>query len=220
MLRVLWGLFLPLFLVLLNATGGGALAPQIRIKGDLSALHSSIDAIHFVSTETHRENRPASTTIASRAPPAPGGATNRITRADRLLPANAGPDGTRLTRAPKPVASVETPHGTAVQDAVLAGLRDDVARGRQIFRGGNFGRSKAAEGQFFSPDSPLSPGFADRVGAATLGQRTPDFVIGGRVKPGASFVTRKAPPFGKNAGGAPEIVVEPGGVKIDFFHMP
>ena len=42
-------------------------------------------------------------------------------------------------------------------------------------------------GQLFAVESPLNPGFADRVGAATLGQQAPDFVIGGRVKPGAAL---------------------------------
>jgi len=124
--------------------------------------------------------------------------------------------------ATRGATSIATPHGRAFQrlsrDAL--DLRSEVAGGRQVFRGGNFGRSAAGEGQFFSVESPLSPGFADRVGAATLGRGTPDFVIGGTVRPGAGLVTRRAPPFGKNAGGALEVVTEPGAVRLDFFHMP
>jgi hypothetical protein len=88
------------------------------------------------------------------------------------------------------------------------------------FRGGNFGRSAASEGQFFAVESPLNAGFAGRVGAATLGRARPDFVIGATVRPGVNFVARTAPAFGRNAGGAPEIVVPSGGVRINFFHMP
>lgn len=118
--------------------------------------------------------------------------------------------------------TVATPHGTAVQALTpeALALRNSVGRGQQIFRGGNFPRSAAGEGQFWSPQSPLSPGFADSVGAANLGTRAPDFIMGGSVRPGGNFITRPAPPFGGNAGGALEVVTPPGGVRIDFFHMP
>ena len=99
-------------------------------------------------------------------------------------------------------------------------LRSEVAAGRQVFRGGTLGQSTAAEGQFFAAESPLNPGFADRLGAATLGRGTPDFIIGGSVRPGAQFITRTAPAFGKNAGGALEVVTQPGAVRLDFFVMP
>ncbi len=47
------------------------------------------------------------------------------------------------------LASVSTPYGAAVQEgsAAAQGLRAEVAGGRQIYRGGNFGSSTAAEGQ-------------------------------------------------------------------------
>ena len=115
---------------------------------------------------------------------------------------------------------VATPHGTAIQHAAVAGLRAEAAAGRQIFRGGNFGKSLAGEGQFWGFESPLTPGFAERIGAATLGRGTPDFVIGATVRPGTNFITRFAPPFGRNVGGAPEAVLESGGARLTFFHMP
>ncbi len=36
----------------------------------------------------------------------------------------------------------------------------------------------------------------------------------------ANFITRPAPGLGSNAGRAPEAVVNLGGVKLDWFHMP
>jgi len=121
--------------------------------------------------------------------------------------------------APK---SVGTPYGTAVQDTSAAALRlrSEVAAGRPIFRGGNFPKSAGSDAQFFSPENPLSPGFADRVGAGNLGSKTPDFIMGGRVRPGGNFITRPAPGLGANKGGALEIVNEPGAVQFDFFVMP
>jgi RHS repeat-associated protein len=118
--------------------------------------------------------------------------------------------------------SIITPHGTAVQSisSEALELQESVADGQQIFRGGNFPKSAASEGQYWSPQNPLTPGYANSVGAANLGTKSPDFILGGTVRPGADFITRPAPPFGGNAGGALEIVTQPGSVQIDFFHMP
>ena len=119
-------------------------------------------------------------------------------------------------------AAVTTPYGAAVQsaDPGAFALRAQIARGQQIFRGGQFGESTAAEGQFWATESPLATGFASRVGAATLGEGAPQFILGGTVAADATFVTRVAPAVGRNAGGALEVVVPSGSVSIDFFHMP
>jgi hypothetical protein len=45
-------------------------------------------------------------------------------------------------------------------------------------------------------------------------------MMGGTVKPGANLITRPAPGIGTNVGGAMEAVVDPGGVKLKWFHMP
>ncbi len=140
------------------------------------------------------------------------GLTKAVGKLVQVKPAGVGSSA-------RGIGAVPTPHGAAVQDATLAPLRAEVAAGRQIFRGGTFGRSAAGEGQFWALESPLNPGFANRLGAATLGSGTPDFVIGATVRSGANFVTRIAPAVGRNAGGAPEVVVG-AGVRIDFFHMP
>jgi len=72
-----------------------------------------------------------------------------------------------------------------------------------------------------TPFSALTtPDFANRLGAANLGKKTPDFVIGARIKPGSRFITRPAPSFGNNVGGDLEIVTEPGTIEIDFFYTP
>jgi hypothetical protein len=44
--------------------------------------------------------------------------------------------------------------------------------------------------------------------------------MGGTVAADATFVTRVAPAVGRNPGGALEIVLPSGSVKLDFFHMP
>ena len=112
--------------------------------------------------------------------------------------------------------------GVALQanTAEALALREQVAAGQQVYKAGNFPRSAAAESQFFSTQNPLTPGYANRVGAANLGAGTPDFIMGGRVQPGGPFITRAAPAVGQNLGGALEVVTPPGGVQFDFFYMP
>jgi uncharacterized protein RhaS with RHS repeats len=119
-------------------------------------------------------------------------------------------------------ASVATPYGVAVQEqtASAQALRSQVQSGTQIYRGGTLGASTAAEGQFWAAESPLSAGFASRYGAATLGEGTPQFIVGGTAAADATLVTRTAPAVGANPGGALEVVVPPGSVRLDFFHMP
>ena len=117
---------------------------------------------------------------------------------------------------------VLTPWGTARQLPTTAAddLRMQVESGQLVQRGGNFPNSAANDAQFFSSESPLSPGFANRVGAGNLDGATPDFIMGGRVRSGSNFVTREAPGLGANEGGGLEIVTEPGAVEFEFFVMP
>jgi RHS repeat-associated protein len=117
---------------------------------------------------------------------------------------------------------VATRQGMATQElsSTAMAARDEVAAGREVYRGGTFGSSDAGEGQYWSFESPTTPGYAGRVGAATLGAGSPDYVIAGRVASDASFVTRTAPAFGVNAGGATEVVVPAGSVRLESFHMP
>ena len=114
--------------------------------------------------------------------------------------------------------SVETPYGTARQSLSPRALwlRYKIGRGASIFRGGQFGHSSAVEGQFWAPENPLSPGYEAKYGVA-FDQL--EWILEGTIKPGARFVTRPAPPYGNNPGGAIEVVVESMGVHIRGFYM-
>ena len=115
--------------------------------------------------------------------------------------------------------SIETPNGVATQRLSFAALRlkSQVAAGRPLFRGGALGRSAAAEAQYWASESTLSPGYTRRYGVASFSR--PEFVIEGRLREGAAFVTRTAPAVGRNPGGALEIVTEPNAVRLDAFYM-
>jgi RHS repeat-associated protein len=116
---------------------------------------------------------------------------------------------------------VRTPHGLALQSMSRAALeaKGAASEGAMLYRGGVLGKSAAAEGQFWSLENPLSPGYAARYGLPE-GTATFNFVEMATLNPGATFVTRVAPGLGSNAGGAIEVVVTPGGVIMRGFTMP
>jgi hypothetical protein len=88
-----------------------------------------------------------------------------------------------------------------------------------VYRQGEFGIQYITEGQFWSPQNPASTtSYANQFG--TPGTDQVDWIMGGTVKPGTSFVTRPAPGIGINSGGAIEVVTPPEAVRLDFFHMP
>jgi hypothetical protein len=68
-------------------------------------------------------------------------------------------------------------------------------------------------------ENPLSPGYAAKYGIPAENVAF-DFVETATLRPGASFITRGAPGLGTNAGGAIEVVVDPGGVVMRGFFMP
>jgi hypothetical protein len=57
------------------------------------------------------------------------------------------------------------------------------------------------------------------MGMPSTGSGEP-FIMGGRVNPSGNLITREAPGVGGNLGGSVEAVTQPGGVIIDWFHMP
>lgn len=113
---------------------------------------------------------------------------------------------------------IDTPYGKAFQENSEEALRVKkyVEDGGDLYRGGSFGRSNTTDAQFWAPESPLSPGYADKYG---VDFKDTDYVIKGKLDPNADFITRSAPGLGNNSGGAIEIVTNPNGVKLDSFNM-
>ncbi|MTJ83146.1 MAG: hypothetical protein F8N37_19340 [Telmatospirillum sp.] len=115
--------------------------------------------------------------------------------------------------------SVATPYGRAVQgggvDALMA--RTQVESGARLYRIGTMGKSQAAEAQFWALESPDSPGYAARYGIPPENVAKADFIETGILKPGSDFVTRVAPPVGKNPGGGIEVVTPENGVTLNYF---
>ncbi len=79
------------------------------------------------------------------------------------------------------------------------------------------GTSQAAQGQFWALESPTAPGFAQRYGIPEANVQNANMIESGTLKPGAQFITRPAPGVGTNGGGAIEVVVPSGAVKLTTF---
>jgi hypothetical protein len=129
------------------------------------------------------------------------------------------------SNATEAVPGIKTPYGVAEQgtDAGSIALRGQVESGGTVYRQGVTGTQQTAEGQFWAGQNPAStPGYANSYGTpgTQVAEGEYPWIMGGTVEPGTPFVTRGAPGIGTNLGGAPEVVVNPGGVRNLWFHMP
>ncbi|HWS70947.1 MAG TPA: hypothetical protein VN605_02485, partial [Thermoanaerobaculia bacterium] len=120
-------------------------------------------------------------------------------------------------------SSVSTPYGRAFQDQSLTALmaRVRVRLGARIYRLGTLGVSETYEGQFWSFDHRMTPGFAARYGIPPANVASADFIEAGVVPRGVRFVTRLAPPSpgGVNPGGGVEVVVAPKDIRLQGFSV-
>lgn len=114
-------------------------------------------------------------------------------------------------------AGITTPYGSAFQATSTEALaaREAVENGATLYRGGVLGKSAGPEAQFWSLESPLNRGYAERYGIPPGNSRF-DFIEYGRLKPGSSFITRPAPGGGVNSG--IETVVNPNSARLDGLH--
>ena len=126
--------------------------------------------------------------------------------------AGTGVAGTKLLTVP-------IPNGRAFQDFSpdAIALRNSVAAGGTVYRGGTLGLSRGPEAQFWAPEAPWSSGYASRYGIPPQNMAAMDMVSIGTVPNGGRFVTRIAPGVGSNTGGALEIVTSPYGVRHSYF---
>jgi hypothetical protein len=120
-------------------------------------------------------------------------------------------------------AAIDTPHGPAVQAASpeASAALQDAQSGGTVYRQGTTGVQNTSDAQFWSPNNPATtPGYADKMGMPPAAGQGYPFIQGGTVEPGSPVITRPAPGIGTNAGGNIEVVVPPGGVQTNWFHMP
>lgn len=117
--------------------------------------------------------------------------------------------------------SVATPYGPAFQATTpeAQAILRQMQNGGTVYKGGFLGRSETGASQFLAAESPLNPGYAARYGIPPQNANF-DFILTGRVQPGATLITRPAPPVPPNPGGAIEGVTTPGSFRIDSFYMP
>jgi hypothetical protein len=123
------------------------------------------------------------------------------------------------TIAAEETASITTPYAVEVQGTSTAAQAalTQAQNGANLYRTGELGTSMAGESQYWSLQNPLTPGYANSMGMPNV---TPNFMMGGTLNPGASVIANPAGALGANAGQGIQIVTSPGGVGINWFHMP
>ena len=123
------------------------------------------------------------------------------------------------------LSGISTPYGLArqslSQDALNAASQ--AAKGKTLYKIGTFGRSEAAESQFWSLEDPTPylnkpEAFANKYGIPPENLSSGNlFIIKGQLGKGQNFITRPAPSVGGSSGGSIEVVTNPNGVSIESF---
>ena len=116
---------------------------------------------------------------------------------------------------------IGTPYGRAIQSTsaeAQAALRQ-IRGGATVYKGGVLGRSETSASQFLSLESPLNPGYASRYGIPPQNANF-NFILSGRVQPGAPLITRPAAGVAPNIEAGVEGVTTPGSFIMDSFYMP
>ena len=187
------------------------LAHPVIASGITSGL-SYLNLALFVVNKDYRENLLASA--------GPVGAGTLL--ANNLSAATRGSVQAFKGLLPRILPKIPIPYdsGVALQSVRLSAIlaRFRVEEGATLYRIGTMGRSQAAEAQFWSLESPLSPGFAARYGIPPQNVAAANFIETATVRAGARFVTRVAPAVGTNPGGGIEVVVEPGDIIMRAFN--
>jgi RHS repeat-associated protein len=116
-------------------------------------------------------------------------------------------------------SSIYTPYERAIQAGSKTALeaRTRVEQGAVFYRIGTTNISAAAEGQFWSLEHPLTPGYAARHGIPPTNLTNWNFIEAATLRPGSQFLTRVAPGIGSNPGGGIEIVVPEKEVILKWF---
>jgi RHS repeat-associated protein len=120
---------------------------------------------------------------------------------------------------------IKTPFGVASQSTAREALQARLAvqQGADLYRLGTMGTSRAAEAPFWALEHPFSPDFAPRYGVPRRAIERADFMVSGRLRPEAPFITRVAPGTVSDgivhSGGAIEVVTEVGGVRLKSFSV-
>jgi exonuclease VII large subunit len=123
------------------------------------------------------------------------------------------------------LVKISTPRGPAEQSLTKEAYEavNKVSNGATLYKVGTIGTSNTTDAQFWSLENPSQylnnlKEFAQRYGIPEENLNAGKiFIQTAQIRPGTPFVTRPAPAVGANKGGQIEVVVNPGGVKLETF---
>ena len=137
-------------------------------------------------------------------------------------------DGAVIAKIANGALQIKIPHSTgwAVQSKSLLAeeLLQKVAVSRKVYRLGKLNISFAAEAQYWSPENPFDyPNIWDYASKYGIPEQhligDEIFFESATLPPGVPYITREAPAYGQNLGGAIEVVVPTKSVKLETFNM-
>jgi len=124
----------------------------------------------------------------------------------------------RVVDSARKAKIITTPQGPIKQamDAKSIASRAQVTGSEtKLYRTGTSGRSNTGDqAQYWSLEHPSTPGYADRHGIDSSNVREANFIEEAVIKQDTDFVTRPAAAWGDAKGGAIEVVVPEGGVRV------
>ena len=136
--------------------------------------------------------------------------------------------GDEIAKISEDALQIKIPYGEgwARQSTSNLALKtlNEVRESRKAYRLGTLNKSQAGEAQFWSPENPYDYDdiwkYAEKYGIPEdnlLGDNV--FFEIGIIEDGVPLITREAPAFGDNLGGAIEVVVPSKSMKLESFNM-
>lgn len=135
-------------------------------------------------------------------------------------------DNIPVAKISNDVVYIKIPEGNgwAGQSKTMEALRirDNIEKTRTVYRLGRMNVSRTTDAQYWSPENPFEAksisDYARKYGIPIENLQGEDtFFEVGRIMDDVPYITREAPAFGANEGGAVEVVVVKGGVKLESF---
>lgn len=133
-----------------------------------------------------------------------------------------------VARISENVLQIKIPHGIGWAKQSLTKLANEtlvsVKSSRRVYRLGALNKSEAGEAQYWSPENPFNYSniwtYAKKYGIPQENLLSDNvFFEVGVITDEIPYITREAPAFGNNAGGAIEVVVPWKGVKLESFNI-
>lgn len=113
------------------------------------------------------------------------------------------------------IDAIMTHQGIRVHDSRCDGDLRRAMEGARLYRVLEAGKGRGVEGQYWALEPPDRPGYQEGHGISDTNFRGANVVVYGRLAPDARAIAAPSEAWDGQPGGRTEIIVEPGGVKLE-----